>query len=148
MCMLNHISHVVLFATLWSIACQAPVSMEFSRQEYLGGLLCPPPGDPPDPAYCLSSIPHLLCLLHWQVCSLPLASLGSLLHVLNPVQLFVIPWTAACQAPLSMEFPRQEHWSGFLCPTPGDLPHPGIESFISSISRQIPYHLSHLGSPK
>ena len=38
------------------------------------------------------------------------------------------PWTAACQAPpLSLEFSRQEHWSGLACPPPGDLPHPGIE---------------------
>ena len=36
-------------------------------------------------------------------------------------------WTAALQAPLSMEFSRQEHWSGLPCPTPGDLPNPGIE---------------------
>ena len=36
-------------------------------------------------------------------------------------------WTVAHQAPLSMEFPRQEHWSGSPFPTPGDLPNPGIE---------------------
>ena len=34
------------------------------------------------------------------------------------VQLFAIPWTVADQAPLSMEFPRQEYWSGLLFPTP------------------------------
>ena len=39
----------------------------------------------------------------------------------------VIPWTVACQAPLSMEFSRQEYWSGLLFPSPGDLPDPGIE---------------------
>ena len=33
----------------------------------------------------------------------------------------------ACQAPLSMEFSRQEYWSGLPFPSPGDLPHPGIE---------------------
>ena len=37
------------------------------------------------------------------------------------------PGTAACQAPLSMGFPRQEHWSGLLFPFPEDLPNPGIE---------------------
>ena len=37
-------------------------------------------------------------------------------------------WTVACQAPLSMGFPRQEHESGLLFPSAGDLPHPGIES--------------------
>ena len=37
------------------------------------------------------------------------------------------PWTVAHQAPQSMEFSRQEHWSGLPCPSPGDLPNPGIE---------------------
>ena len=40
---------------------------------------------------------------------------------------FVTPWTVACQAPLSMEFSRQEYWRGLPCPYPGDLPDPGIE---------------------
>ena len=39
----------------------------------------------------------------------------------------VTPWTVAHQAPLSMGFPRQEHWSGFPFPSPGDLPDPGIK---------------------
>ena len=36
-------------------------------------------------------------------------------------------WTAACQAPLSMGFSKQEYWSGLKCPHPGDLPNPGIK---------------------
>ena len=43
------------------------------------------------------------------------------------VQLFVTPWTAACQAPLSVGFSRQEYWSELPFPAPGDLPYPGIE---------------------
>ena len=43
------------------------------------------------------------------------------------VWLFVTPWTVAYQAPLSMEFSRQEYWSGLPFPSPGDLPNPGIE---------------------
>ena len=43
------------------------------------------------------------------------------------VQLFATPWTVICQAPLSMEFSRQEYWSGLPLPSPGDLPDPGIE---------------------
>ena len=39
----------------------------------------------------------------------------------------MIPWTAAYQAPLSMEFSRQEYWSEVPLPSPGDLPDPGIE---------------------
>ena len=37
------------------------------------------------------------------------------------------PWTVALQAPLSMGIPRQEYWSGWPIPSPGDLPDPGIE---------------------
>ena len=40
---------------------------------------------------------------------------------------FVTPWTAACQAPLSMGFFRQEYWSGLLFLIPRDLPDPWIE---------------------
>ena len=38
------------------------------------------------------------------------------------------PWTVAWQAPLSMGFPRQEYWSRWSFPSPGDLPNPGMES--------------------
>ena len=43
------------------------------------------------------------------------------------IQLFVTLWTAACQAPLSMGFSRQEYWSELPCPSPGDLPDPRME---------------------
>ena len=46
--MLNCCSFVWLFATLWTVADQAPLSMEFSRQEYWSELPCPRPGDLPD----------------------------------------------------------------------------------------------------
>ena len=46
---------------------------------------------------------------------------------LSFVRLFVTPWTIAHQAPPSIEFSRQEHWSGLPFPSPGDLPNPGIE---------------------
>ena len=44
LCVLSRFSRVQLFATLWTVAHQAPLSMEFSRQEYWSGLPCPPPG--------------------------------------------------------------------------------------------------------
>ena len=47
--------------------------------------------------------------------------------VLSCVQLFATPWTAAHQATLSMEFSRQEHWSGLPLPTSRDFPDPEIE---------------------
>ena len=40
----------------------------------------------------------------------------------------VIPWTIACQAPLSMGFSRTEYWRGLPFPSPEDIPNPGIES--------------------
>ena len=46
---------------------------------------------------------------------------------LSHVRLFTTPWTAAYQAPLSMEFSRQEYWSGLPLPHAGDLPNPGIK---------------------
>ena len=44
------------------------------------------------------------------------------------VQLFVTPWTVACQALLSMGFSMQEHWSRLADPPPGDRPDPGIKT--------------------
>ena len=46
---------------------------------------------------------------------------------LGRVRLFATPWTVPSKAPLSMEFSRQEYWSGLPFPSPGDLPDPGIE---------------------
>ena len=53
---------------------------------------------------------------------------------LSRVRLFATPGTIARQAPLSMGFSRQEHWSGLPCPPLGDLPNPRIkpESLIFS----------------
>ena len=67
------LSRIRLFATWWTIAHKAPLSMEFSRQEYLSRLPFPTPRAPPKP----ESNPNLWCLLHWQVDSLPLGHLGS-----------------------------------------------------------------------
>ena len=46
-CLLSHFSRVPLFATLWTIAQQAPLSMRFSKQEHWNGLQCPLPGNLP-----------------------------------------------------------------------------------------------------
>ena len=70
--MLSHFSHVQLLETLWTIACQSLLFMEFSRQEYWSGLLCPPSGgllnpgseprSPAAPALQADSSP----LTHWE----------------------------------------------------------------------------------
>ena len=51
---------------------------------------------------------------------------------------FVTPWTVAHQTPLSMEFSRQEYWTGLPCPPPGYLPDPGIElASVMSLHWQV-----------
>ena len=83
-------------------------------------------------------------------------SLGSLLWVCVPSSSavsdsFVTSWTVAHQAPLSMEFSRQEYWSGLPFAIPGDLPNPGIIKPACPMSPALAgryfNHLSHLGSP-
>ena len=55
-------------------------------------------------------------------------------HVLNCVWLFAALWTIAHQAPLSMEFSRQEYWSGVPFPSLGDLLDPGIKPLSLAFS--------------
>ena len=62
------------------------------------------------------------------------------------VQLFATPWTVTLKVPLSMEFSRQEYWSGLPWPPPGNLPHSGTEPAslclllwqVSSLSLELP----------
>ena len=72
---LSHFSSTWLFETLWTIACQAPLSREFSRQECWSGLPCPPPGDLPDPGIELMPPVSPAFQMH----SLPLSHQGRLL---------------------------------------------------------------------
>ena len=65
-------------------------------------------------------LPHLTLLS-----SCPIPSLH-VCHVLSCVWLFETPWTGVHQAPLYMEFSRQEYWNGLPFPPPADLPDPGI----------------------
>ena len=78
-CMLSRFSGGQLFATLWTVACQTPLSMGFSRREYWSGLPCPPPGDLPDPAI-EPTFPEAPAL---QVDSLLLSHWGSLLYTVS-----------------------------------------------------------------
>ena len=68
-CMQSRFSRVQLCVTPGTVAHQAPLSMGFSRQEHWSGLPRPPPGD-------LPNLGMDLCLLHWQVGSLPLVVPG------------------------------------------------------------------------
>ena len=125
------LSCVQLCVTPWSVARQAPLSMGFSWQEYWSGLLCPPPGDLPDPGIEPMSLispalaggfstfsatwEDLFTVLSWFL-------FFCMLRHCN-VQLCVTPWSVARQAPLSMGFSWQEHWSRLPCPPPAHLPN-------------------------
>ena len=76
------LSHVQLFATPWTVACQDPLSIEFSRQENLDGLPLPPLEDVPNPEIkpCISCI--------GQAASFPLRYLGLIL--IQIVKLFSV----------------------------------------------------------
>ena len=65
---------------------------------------------------------------------------------LRRVRLFETPWTVAYQAPPSLEFSKQEYWSGLPFPSP-DLPNPGMEPG-SPVLQADAYHLSHQKSLK
>ena len=65
---------------------------------------------------------------------------------LSRVRLFATLWTVAYQAPLSMGFSRQEDWRGLTFPSPGNLPHTGIEPESPTLQAGA-LQLSHQGSP-
>ena len=96
MCIYSHayvlscFSRVQLFATLWIVACKAPLSMGFSRQQYWSRLPCPPPW-----IFQTQELnPCLLCLLHWQAGSLPFTCI----HVwVNSVQSLSHVWPHGLQ---------------------------------------------------
>ena len=71
-----------------------------------------------------------------------------LAQLLNPVWLFVTPWTVAHYAPLSMDFSRLEYWNGLPFPPLEELPDPGMEptSPVSPAWQKDSLSLSHLGS--
>ena len=57
--------HVLLCATLWTVAHQVLLSMGFSRQEYYSGFPCPPPGDLPNPGVKPTSLTYVFCMVGW-----------------------------------------------------------------------------------
>ena len=70
-------------------------------------------------------------------------------QLLSHIPLLATPWTVAHQAPLSMEFYRQEYWSGFPFPTPRDLRDPRIEPMLPASPALAGgfFSLHHLGRP-
>ena len=74
---LSRVSHVLVFATSWTVADQAPLFTGFSTQDYWSRLPCTSPGIFPSREWNW----HLLCLLHWQAGSLPPAPPQKTLNV-------------------------------------------------------------------
>ena len=125
-------SHVQLFVIPQTVACPAPVSMRFPRQEYWSESELPfcSPGGLPDPGIKPTSPALeviLSCWTTWKAHSV------TVVQSLSCVRLFETPWTEGRQAPLSMEFSRQEYWSGLPVPSPGDLPDPEIKPGIPAL---------------
>ena len=127
----SSLSHVQLFGTPWTVADQVSLSMGFSRQEYWSGLPCPFPGDLPNPRIEPRSptCRQILYRLNHQGSPYTGIHTSYCMHAqsLSCIQFFVIPWTVACQAPLSIGSSRQEYWSGLPFSPPRNLPNPGIE---------------------
>ena len=134
------LSRVRLFATPWTAAYQAPPSMGFSRQEYWSGLPLPSPNKCKVAYMSIWSdeTPQFFppCVCVWVCVCACVRARSVVSDSLHPHGLL------ACQAPLSMGFPRQEYWTGLPFPTPGDLPDLGIEpvSPVSCIGQRILFH--------
>ena len=148
--------------TLWPVDCNPPGPSVHgsSRQEYWCGLPFSSPGnlpnqgiEPMSPAFAVDSLPPshqgspikfkpLLLRVHLLFCKLLVQGLYRCLLPCCSVcaqqcPTLCDPWTAASQAPLSMEFFRQEYWSrGSTGQGPGDLSDPGIEP-VSLVSPEL-----------
>jgi len=83
------LSRVRLFVTPWTVACQAPLSMGFSRQDCWNGLPCPPPGDLPDPGFKPTS--HISCIGRWVFFFNHYCHLGNLLLAKTSYEVIPIP---------------------------------------------------------
>ena len=86
-------------------------------------------------------------LFYTKWCDKSLSRETCMLSHFGHVQLFVTPWAVACQALLSKELSRQEHWSGLPWLPPGYLPDPGIKPMFPVLQADS-LLLSHQGSPR
>ena len=130
----SHFNQVQLFVTLWTIVCQSPLSMGFSRQEYWSGLPFPPLGNLPNPGIEPTSPTSPALTGRFFTTEIPrkpgeMVQFSSV-QSLSRVRLLRPPWTITCQSPLSMGFSRQEYWSGLPFPSPGIFPIQGLNPRI------------------
>ena len=129
----------LIFATPWSVVHQAPLSMGFSRQEYLSGLPFLSPGDLPNQGlkciFCISCIGRWT-LHHWVPREALLSPWVSEVKSLSHVWPFATPWTVAYQVPLNIPGKNTGVDCHFLPLTQGLSP--GLP-----LCRQMLYCLSH-----
>ena len=114
------LSYLWLFATQWTVALQAPLSMKLSRQEYWSGSPFHPARDRPE--IVQGSSPYLLCLLHWQTGSLPPAPRKP--HVSFCYKAKELSYTYTCIHSFLDSFPIKvtaEYWVEFPVPSRGSL---------------------------
>ena len=117
--------------TPWPVACQASLLMGFSRQEYWSRLPFPTPGDLPNPGIepvFLALVGRFFFFFYFyvfliSVSQIPRIMSGTcccclLLRCFIRIRLCAAPQMAAHQAPPSLGFSRQEHWSGLPFPSP------------------------------
>ena len=138
------------FATLWTVAHQAPLSMEFPKQEYWSGLPFPSPGDLPDPGIKSESpalargffttstkARHKLLIIRKKIIYIYyITQKGDCCFSrLVMSDSFATPWTIAHQASLSMGFPRPEYWNGLPFSSPGESSQPRDQTHVSCIGR-------------
>ena len=116
-CVLSRFSRVWLFTTLWTVVCQAPLSMGFLRQEYWSGLPFAPPGDLPDVSPALAGR-FFRTSSTWETLSL---QVYVCVLVTQSCPTLCDPTNCSLPGSLSVEFSRQEYWSGMPFPSPGDL---------------------------
>ena len=98
--MLSHFSPIQLFATLWTIASQVPLSRGFCRQECWSRVPCPPPGDLPHPRIESTSLTSPALAGRF------FTIIFVVVHSLSHVWLFATPWIGACRAFLSFTISR------------------------------------------
>ena len=124
-------SCVWLFASPWTVAHQAPLSMGFSRQEYWSGLPFPPPRDLPDPGIRLFMIGRWMgrrILYHWATRrALELSHACTRVKLLQPCSTLCDSMDGSLPGSSVHGILHQECWTGLPCPPLGDLCNPGIE---------------------
>ena len=92
-CVLSHSGHVQLFVTPWTVACQAPLSVGFSKQEYKSELPCPPLGDLHTPG----TEPTSLMFVFWRYPCIVLHCLWALIiSVKSIISLIIVPLEIMC----------------------------------------------------